>query len=157
MWAGSYFLREPSVRVSTFFVRPDLRCWFTNRRRCQLRGQRSTGALAGNQLLSNVVLKRDEKTLIDLVDGLSSGSVVLIGVTDDDFTDHDARLEGEATKRLLGHDDHAQAIATTLLVVVKVLLDDDGLDDNQTLSCRTNTFFGRRIKIETTFGLVRIL
>ncbi len=71
---------------------PDLRCWLTNRSWCQLRSQRSAGALAGNQLLSNVTLKPDGKALIDLVDGLSSGSVVLVSMTDDDLADHDARL-----------------------------------------------------------------
>ncbi len=30
-------------------------------------------------------MKRDGKALIDLEDGLSSGSVVLVGVADDDF------------------------------------------------------------------------
>jgi hypothetical protein len=64
---------------------PDLRCWFTNRRWCQLRSQHSAGTLAGNQLLPNATLKRDEKALIDLVDGLSSGSVVLVGVVDGDL------------------------------------------------------------------------
>jgi hypothetical protein len=58
---------------------PDLRCWFTNRRWSQLRGQRSVNALTGNQLLPNAALKRGEKALIDLVDGLSSRSVVLVG------------------------------------------------------------------------------
>jgi hypothetical protein len=44
-----------------------------------------SGTLASNQLVPNVALKRDEKTLIDLVDGLSSGSIVLVGVMDGDF------------------------------------------------------------------------
>jgi hypothetical protein len=57
--------------------RPDLRCWLTNRRWCQLRSQRSAGTLTGNQLLPNASLERDGKVLIDLVDGLSSGLVVL--------------------------------------------------------------------------------
>jgi hypothetical protein len=61
-------------------MRLDLRCWFTNCRWYQLQGQRSAGALAGNQLLLNAALKRNEKALIDLVDGLSSGSVVLVSV-----------------------------------------------------------------------------
>jgi hypothetical protein len=39
------------------------------------------------------MLKRDGKALIDLVDGLSSGSVVLVNVTNDNLADHDARLE----------------------------------------------------------------
>jgi hypothetical protein len=63
-------------------------------------------------------LERDEKALIDLVDGLSSGSVVLISVTDGDLADHDARFGGRAAERLPGHGDQAQAIAGTLLVVV---------------------------------------
>jgi hypothetical protein len=61
-----------------YFIRPDLRCWFTNRCWSQLRGQRSSGALVGNQLLPNATLKHDGKALIDLVDGLSSGLVVLV-------------------------------------------------------------------------------
>jgi hypothetical protein len=105
-------------QIILLVIRPDLRCWFTNRRWSQLRGQRSTSALAGNQLLSNATLKRDGKALIDLVDGLSSGSVVLVSVADGDLVDHDARLGGGAAKRLPGHDNHAQAIAATLLVVV---------------------------------------
>ncbi len=96
---------------------PDLRCWFTNRRWSQLRSQRSAGALAGNQLLPNASLERDEKALIDLVDGLSSGSIVLVSVPDGDLADHDAPLGGGVAKRLPGHGDQAQAIATTLLVV----------------------------------------
>ncbi len=47
--------------------------------------------------------ERDGKALIDLVDGLSSGSVVLISVTDGDLADHDARLGGGAAERLSGH------------------------------------------------------
>jgi hypothetical protein len=42
-------------------------------------------------LLPNASLERDRKVLIDLVDGLSLGTVVLVNVTDDDFVDHDAR------------------------------------------------------------------
>ncbi len=60
------------------FIRPDLRCWFTNRHWNQLQGQRSAGALAGNQLLPNVALKRGGKALIDLVDGLLFGPELLI-------------------------------------------------------------------------------
>jgi hypothetical protein len=56
--------------------------------------------------------------LIDLVNGLFSGSVVLVSVTDGDLADHDARLEGGAAERLPGHGDQAQAIAATLFVVV---------------------------------------
>jgi hypothetical protein len=77
-----------SVKI---FLSPDLRCWFTNHHWCQLRSQQSTGALAGNQLLPNTSLEHDRKALIDLVDGLSSGSVVLVSVTDGDLADHDAR------------------------------------------------------------------
>ncbi len=58
-----------------FYECPALRCWFTKRRWSQLRGQRSAGALAGNQLLPNVALKRDRKALVDLVDGLSSSKL----------------------------------------------------------------------------------
>jgi hypothetical protein len=75
--------------------------------------------------------------LIDLVDGLSSGSVVLVGMADGDFVDHDTRLKGGGVERFSGHDDHAQAIVVTLLVIVRVLLGDSGLGNNQTLSCRT--------------------
>jgi hypothetical protein len=64
-----------------FFLSPDLRCWFTNRHWCQLLSQQSASALAGNQLLPNALLERDGKALIDLVDGLSLRSVVLVGVT----------------------------------------------------------------------------
>ncbi len=49
---------------------------------------------------------------------MSSGSVVLISVTDGDLADHDARLEDGAAERLPGHGDQAQAIVATLLVVV---------------------------------------
>jgi hypothetical protein len=44
--------------------------------------------------------------------------VVLVGVADGDLADHDAHLGGGAVERLLGHDDHAQAIAATLFIVV---------------------------------------
>jgi hypothetical protein len=54
------------------FLSPNLRCWLTNRRWCQLQSQQSAGALTSNQLLPNASLERDEKALIDLVDGLSS-------------------------------------------------------------------------------------
>ncbi len=40
----------------------------------------------------------------------SSGSVVLISVTDGDLADHDARLGGGAAECLPGHGDQAQAI-----------------------------------------------
>jgi hypothetical protein len=66
-----------SFRCDLLLWCPDLRCWLTNRRWSQLRSQRSAGALAGNQLLPNASLERDEKALIDLVDGLSWGSVAI--------------------------------------------------------------------------------
>jgi hypothetical protein len=69
-------------------------------------------------LLPNASLERDGKALIDLVDGLSSGSIVLVNVTDGDLADHDARLEDGAIECLRGHGDQTQTIATTLLVVV---------------------------------------
>jgi len=72
-------------KILPYFVWcPDLRCWFTICRWCQLRTQRSAGALTGNQLLPNTSLERDGKMLIDLVDGLSSGPVVVVSVTDGD-------------------------------------------------------------------------
>ncbi len=46
---------------------------------------------------------------------------------DGDLADHDARLGGGATKCLLGHGDQVQAIAATLLVIVRVLLGGGGL------------------------------
>jgi hypothetical protein len=46
-------------------------------------------------------------------------------VANGDLADHDARLEGRAIEHLPSHDDHAQVIATTLLVVIGVLLGDD--------------------------------
>ncbi len=97
---------------------PALWCKLTNCRWNKLQSQRLTGAFAGNQLLPNTSLERDGKALIDLVDGLSSGSVVFVSVTDGDLADHDARLGGGTAKRLLGHGDQAQAITATLLVVV---------------------------------------
>jgi hypothetical protein len=106
---------------------------FTNCRWCQLQSKRSAGALTGNQLFPNATLECNRKALIDLVDGLSSGSVVFVSVTDGDLVDHDVRLRGGATKRLLGHGDQAQAIATTLFVVIRVLLSDGGLGSDQTL------------------------
>jgi hypothetical protein len=112
------------------FWNPALRCRLTNRRWSKLQSQRSAGALAGNQLLPNASLERDGKALIDLVDGLSLGSVVLVCVTDGDLADHDARLGGGAAKRLPSHGDQAQAIAATLFVVVWVLLGSSGLCGN---------------------------
>ncbi len=75
--------------------------------------------------------------MIDLVDGLSLGSVVLVSVTNGNLTYHDARLKGGPVERLPGHGDQAQAITATLLVVVRVLLGGGGVGSNQTLSCRT--------------------
>ncbi len=68
---------------------------------------------------------------------MSSGSVVLISVTNDNLANHDARLEGGVAEHLLGHGDQAHAIAPTLLVVVRVLLGNGGLGSDQTLSSRT--------------------
>ncbi len=110
------------LHVFFIFWSPDLKCWFTNHRWCQLLSQRSVGTLASNQLLPNASLERDRKAPIDLVDGLSSRSVVLVSVTDGDLVDHDARLRGGAAERLLGHDDQAQAITVTLLVVIGMCL-----------------------------------
>ncbi len=62
------------------------------------------------------MLERHEKALIDLVDGLSSGMVVLIGVTDGDLADHDARLKSGATERLPSQGDQ------TLFIFVQVLI-----------------------------------
>jgi hypothetical protein len=101
-----------------FFWRPALRRRLTNRHWSKLRSQRSASTLASNQLLPNTSLKRDEKALIDLVDGLFSRSIVLVNVTDGDLTDHDMRLEGKAIERLPGHGDQVQAIATTFLIVI---------------------------------------
>ncbi len=75
--------------------------------------------------------------MIDLVDGLSSRAVVLVNMTNDDFVNHDARLGGGAIERLPGHGDQAQAIPATLFVVIEMLLDNDGLGNDQTLSRRT--------------------
>ncbi len=77
-------------------------------------------------------MKHGENALIDLVDGLSSGSVVLVSMTNGDLADHDAHLGGRAIEHLLDHDDHAQAIVATLRVIVGVFLG----GDDQTLSCR---------------------
>jgi hypothetical protein len=78
-------------------------------------------------LLPNALLKRNEKALINLVDGLSSGSVVLVSVTDGDLANHDVCLRGRAAERLPSHGNQAQAITATLLVVVGVLLGGGGL------------------------------
>ncbi len=88
-------------------------------------------------MLPNVSVERDGKALINLVDGLSSGSVVLVSVTDGDLTDHYVRLGGGAIERLPGHGDQAQAIMVTLLVVVGVFFGSGDLGSNQTLSRRT--------------------
>jgi hypothetical protein len=53
-----------------------------------LQSQRLAGTLAGNQLLPNVTLEHDGKALIDLVDGLSSGSIVLVSVTNDNLANY---------------------------------------------------------------------
>jgi hypothetical protein len=60
--------------------------------------------------------------LIDLVDGLSLRLVVLVNVTNGNLVDHDVRIGGGATERLLGHGDQTQAIAPTLFVVIGVFL-----------------------------------
>ncbi len=78
-------------------------------------------------MLPNASLERDRKALINLVDGLSSGLVVLVSVTDDDLADHDARLGGGAAQRLPGHGDQAQAIAATFFVIVGVLIGSSSL------------------------------
>jgi hypothetical protein len=94
IWGGGATRPKPLTFVANVFLHPDLRCWFTNHRWCRLRDQRLAGALVGNQLLPNTALKHGGKAVIDLIDGLSSGSVVLVSVADDNFADHDARLEG---------------------------------------------------------------
>ncbi len=81
--------------------------------------------------------ERDGKVLIDLVDGLSLGLVVLVSVTDDDLVDHDARFGGGAVERLSCNGDQTHAIATTLLVVVGVLLGGDSLGSDQIFSRHT--------------------
>jgi hypothetical protein len=43
------------------YWRPDLRCWLTKSRWCQLRSQHSASTLAGNQLLPNATLEHDGK------------------------------------------------------------------------------------------------
>ncbi len=101
------FLHGEIFEFPSFLLRPDLRCWFTNRRWCQLRGQHSAVALTSNQLFPNAALKHGGKALIDLVDGLFSGSAMLVNVVDGDLADHDARLVGEVVEHLPGHDDHA--------------------------------------------------
>jgi hypothetical protein len=69
-------------------------------------------------LLSNTLLERDGKALIDLVDGLFSRSVVLVDVMNGNLVDHDARLRDELAKCLPDHGDQVQAIASTLFVVI---------------------------------------
>ncbi len=115
----------------------ELRCRLTNSSRCRLRSHRLADALTSSQLLPNASLERDGNALIDLVDGLTSGTIVLVSVTDGDLADHDARFESRAAERLPGHGDQAQAIAATLLVVVGVLLSNNGLGSDHTLSHRT--------------------
>ncbi len=93
--------------IEFYFGRPEDRCRFTNCCWCQLRSQRSVGAVVGNQLLPNASLECDGKALIDLVDGLFSGMVVLLSVTDGNLADHDARLGSGAVERLPSHGDQA--------------------------------------------------
>jgi hypothetical protein len=88
-------------------------------------------------LLPNASLERDEKALIDLVDGLSTGLVVLVSVTNGNLADHDAHLGGGPAKHLLGHGDQVQAVAATLLIVIRMLLGNGDLGNDQTHSCRT--------------------
>jgi phosphosulfolactate phosphohydrolase-like enzyme len=68
------------------------------------------------------MLEHDGKALIDLVDGLSLESVVLVSVTNGNLADHDAHLGGRAAKHLSGHGDQAQAITATLLVIIEMFL-----------------------------------
>jgi hypothetical protein len=68
------------------------------------------------------MLEHDGKALIDLVDDLSLGSIVLVSVTNDNLADHDAHLDSGTVERFSGHDDQVQAIAPTLLIVIGVLL-----------------------------------
>jgi hypothetical protein len=82
-------------------------------------------------------LERDGKALIDLVDGLSSGSVVLVNMTNGNLADHDVRLGGGPAEHLPDHGDQTQAIAVTLLVIIEVLLGSGSLGNDQTLSHRT--------------------
>jgi hypothetical protein len=82
-------------------------------------------------------LERDGKVLIDLVDGLSSEAVVVVSVMNGYLTDHDARFGAGAVERLPGHGDQAQAIVTTLFIVIGMLLGSGSLGDDQTLSRHT--------------------
>ncbi len=59
---------------------------------------------------------------------------MLVSVTNGDLADHDARLGGGVAERLLGHGDHAQAIAASLFIVIGVLLGSGSLGGDQTLS-----------------------
>jgi hypothetical protein len=61
-----------------FFLGPELICRLTNCCWCQLRSQCSASALTCNQVLFNASLEQNRKVLIDLVDGLSLGMVVLV-------------------------------------------------------------------------------
>jgi hypothetical protein len=53
--------------------------------------------------------------------------VVLVSVTDGDLAEYDVRLGSGVAERLPGHGDQAQAIMTTLLVVVRLLFGGDDL------------------------------
>jgi hypothetical protein len=75
--------------------------------------------------------------LIDLVDGLSLGSIVLVSVTNNNLPDHDVRLRGEAAKCFPSNGDQAQAIPSTFLVIIEMLLGNGGLGNDQILSHRT--------------------
>ncbi len=120
--------------IISLFWRPELRCRLTNCSGCRLQSHHSADALAGNQLLPNASFKHDGKALINLLNGLSSGTVVLVSMTDGDLVDHNACLRSKATKRLPSHGNQAQAIAATLLVIIGMLLSSDGLGSDQTLS-----------------------
>ncbi len=62
---------------------------------------------------------------------------MLVNVTNGNLADHDVRLGGGAAERLPSHGDQVQAIAPTLLTIIGVLLGNDDLDSDQTLSRRT--------------------
>ncbi len=62
---------------------------------------------------------------------------MLVSVTDGNLVDHDVRLRGGAVERFPGHGDQAQAIAVTLLVIVRVLFGGVGLGSDHIFSRRT--------------------